>query len=75
MRKILLTILVTVVIRSDSFLACELELAYSVASETQALRRSSFFGLNGEVSKLKYFRYINARMAQGILCNFERRLG
>ncbi len=63
------------VIRSDSFLACEPELANSVASETQALGKSSFFGVNGEVTKLKFFSYINARMAQSILCNFERHLG
>ncbi len=63
------------VIRSDSFLACELELAHPVVTETQALRKSSFFRVNGVVSKLKYFGYINARMAQSILCNFERRLG
>ncbi len=75
MRKILLKIPVTVVILSDSFLACKLELAYSVANETQALRKSSFFGVNGEVTKLKFFSYINAKMAQSILCNFERRLG
>ncbi len=34
-----------------------------------------FFGVNGVVTKLKYFSYMNARMAQSILCNFERRLG
>ncbi len=34
-----------------------------------------FFGVNEEVTKLKYLSYINARMAQGILCNFERRSG
>ncbi len=34
-----------------------------------------FFGVNGEVTKLKYFSSINARMVPSILCNFERRLG
>ncbi len=34
-----------------------------------------FFGVNGVVTKLKYFSYINARMVQSILCNFERHLG
>ncbi len=34
-----------------------------------------FFGVNEVVIKLKYFSYMNARMAQGIQCKFERRLG
>ncbi len=34
-----------------------------------------FFGVNGEVTELKYFSYTNARKGQSILCNFERRLG
>ncbi len=34
-----------------------------------------FFGVNGVVTKLKYFSYINAIMAQSIPYNFERRLG
>ncbi len=33
------------------------------------------FGVNEVVTKLKYFSFINAIMAQSILCNFERRLG
>ncbi len=33
------------------------------------------FGANGVVIKLKTVSYISARMAQSILCNFERRLG
>ncbi len=32
-----------------------------------------FFGANGVVTKLTCF--INVRMAQSVLCNFERRLG
>ncbi len=63
------------VILADSFLACELELAHPVASESKALRKSRFFGVNGVVTKPKYFSYMNVRMAQSILCNFERRLG
>ncbi len=34
-----------------------------------------FFDVNGVVTKLKYFSYVNARMAQSILCNFDRRGG
>ncbi len=33
------------------------------------------FGENGVVIELKYFSYINARMAQSIIWNFEIRLG
>ncbi len=33
-----------------------------------------FFGVNGVVTKLKCFIYINARMAQSVLCHFERLL-
>ncbi len=41
----------------------------------QALRKSNFFGVNGVVTKLKCFNYINVRMAQSVLSHFERRLG
>ncbi len=34
-----------------------------------------FFSVNGVVTKLKCFSYINARMAPNVLSNFERRLG
>ncbi len=34
-----------------------------------------FLGVNGVLTKVKFFSYTNARMGQGILCNFERRLG
>ncbi len=34
-----------------------------------------FFGVNGIVNKLECFSHINARMAQSVLCNFERRFG
>ncbi len=33
------------------------------------------FSVNGVATKLKCFSYINARMAQSVLCNFERCLG
>ncbi len=35
------------------------------------LTEITHFGVNGEVTKLKYFSYINARMTPSILCNFE----
>ncbi len=34
-----------------------------------------FFGVNGVVTKLKNFGFINAGMAASILCNFGRHLG
>ncbi len=34
-----------------------------------------FFVVNGIATKVKCFSYINARMAQSVLCHFERRLG
>ncbi len=33
------------------------------------------FCVNGVVTKLTFFIYINARMAQNVLCHFGKRLG
>ncbi len=75
-RKIPLTILVTVGhffrIRSSHM---NLNWLIQLQANLRPYGNEDVFGVNGVITKLKYFNCSNARMVPSILCNFERRLG
>ncbi len=70
-RKSPLTILVTV---GNSPSHVNLNWLILLQTNLRPYGNQVFFGENGVVTKL-YSSYVNAKMAQSILCNFKRRLG